>query len=380
MKRRFCAILAAMIVAASLSACNGGKEEDTTTGDKININQEQTTDNSSENTTSGTEDNTENTETPIVDKNSDPGEHSYIQKNDTVYVMNLLNALSFRSGTYEELGGFRNGDALRRIGISEDGRWSKVVVAGVEGYVATRNLTTYSPLDNGFVEHNVTLTADVTLNVRISPTFPEGVDERDDAEVHCNVAGQIFAGNTVTVIAYDEALGWYKIAYTPAEGIVADGYNFEYFVKADASYFVETKEPEPTVEIPEGYKNHSVLGVSFAVPQNFDTSNPTLMIGQAFISVEKTTFSSSYKDDFLTSLTVGQGLNVDQTSVEETTSADGSAVYVVKCVSNPGSSASYDALICIRINETECVNITVTEMGVQTNLVNVIVSTLIVNN
>ena len=138
MKIRFFAILAAVLVAASMASCgNGGKGETTT--DKNNIHIESSSHNDKTTNEETTEKKEETSQKgPQVDRTSDPGEFTYVSQNDTVYVINKINNLPFRSGTFEFLGEFKNGTALQRIGISEDGRWSKVVHNGVEGYVAAQ--------------------------------------------------------------------------------------------------------------------------------------------------------------------------------------------------------------------------------------------------
>lgn len=393
MKRRFLTIFAAILIAASLASCGGNNEEESTSGNKINIDVEETTNSKTGNDTTEaiTEDKEEETtkeqQKPVVDRYSDPGEFTYIDQNDTVYVINKGNVLPFRSGTFEYLGEFKNGTALRRTGISEDGRWSRVVVGGIEGYVATRNITTYNPNSNSFEATDLTLTAATTINVRISPNLPVGIDPTDESEVYINVAGQIFEESVIKVIAYDAVNGWYKIDYTPKEGILTDGFDYEFFIKADKSYFVETKEenateeetteePAPEIVIPEGYTLQSAEGISFALPSNFASFSSNLFIGgnNVMISVLKGEYSDTYKDAFLADL-ASQGLTVT-TSSEESMQIGDATVSVVSCTSGEGVDASNDTLICVRTSETDCVNIIVTEMGAQTDLVEVILNTL----
>ena len=232
MKFRFIVILAALILALSITACgNKNSGEESTTGGTININGEQpgnTTDASS------SDQNAEETTMPVVDRVSDPGEFTYVEKNDTVYVINKLNSVAFR-------GEFKNGDVLQRIAISEDGRWSKVIFNGVEGYIATRNLTSYNPTSNNFEACDLTLTVakDKSVRIRISPEVPTGIDYNDPIEVDFNVAALIGDGQTVKVVASNGE--WYKIEYTPADGVLAAGYNYEFFVKADSTVFVSTQ-------------------------------------------------------------------------------------------------------------------------------------------
>ena len=394
MKKTISMILAALLIAASLASCRGSNEENTTEGNKININTNQTTeendsDITEDNTVEKTEENSSEAETDkVVDKNSDPGEHEYIQQNDIIIVMTPGNVLPFRSGSFEYIGEFTNGTMLRRIAISEDGRWSKIVVGDIEGYVATRNVTTYNPADNGFTEFDTAYTAAVTINVRIYPGFPEGAD---NSESLCNLAGQIAEGSLIEIVAYDETLGWYKINYTPAEGVLSGDYAYEFFIKADDSYFVETKEeetteevtteePEPDVIIPDGYTEHIVHGISFAIPTGFGSfSNGTMLMGGSnkMITISKKDFSESYKNDFTDSL-AKQGLTISSTETDQTTVGE-YTVYIVSCVSNPESSSpSYDSLVCVKTSDTECVNIIITEMGSKSDIVDVIVETLIV--
>ena len=241
MKIRFIAILAALLLAFSITACGNNNTEESTTGDKININGEQS--GNSTNDSNGNQNEETTSGMPVVDRVSDPGDVTYVEKNDTVYVINKLNSVAFRGGKMESLGEFKNGDVLQRTAISEDGRWSKVTFNGVEGYIATRNLTSYNPASNNFesCELTLTVTKDKTINVRISPEVPTGIDYNDPVEVDFNVAGQIFEGHTIKVIAVDNASGWYKIEYTPASGALVAGYNYEFFIKADSSLFVSAQ-------------------------------------------------------------------------------------------------------------------------------------------
>ena len=243
MKIKFFAIIMALILALSITACGNKNNEESTTGQKINIQEDEpkNTQNTTEETSNQNEETT--AKVPTVDRQSDPGEFTYVETNDTVYVINKINSVTFRSGSYAALGEFKNGTALERIAISEDGRWSKVIFNGVEGYVATRNLTSHNPKDNNFEPCDLTLTVtkDKTVNVRISPEIPTGIDTTDEDEVYFNVVAQIFEGFTFKVIAVDSELGWYKIEYAPAAGTLAEGYEYEFFVKANSDYFVSVQ-------------------------------------------------------------------------------------------------------------------------------------------
>ena len=243
MKIRLIAILAAILVTASMASCgNGGKGENTTEKNNINIESNSTNDKTTNEETTEKKEETSQ-KGPTVDRESDPGEFTYVEKVDTVYVINKINSVTFRSGNFAALDEFKNGTVLQRTAISEDGRWSKVTFNGVEGYIATRNLSSYNPESNNFESCDLTLTVakDKTLNVRISPEVPTGIDETDQVELDFNVAGQIFEGFTFKVIAVDNESGWYKIEYTPAEGTLAEGYTYEFFVKANSDYFVSVQ-------------------------------------------------------------------------------------------------------------------------------------------
>ena len=240
MKIKFFAIIMAIILALSITACgNKNNNEDSTTDNKININGEQTGDNAS----NSNQNEEATSDMPVVDRVSDPGDVTYVAKNDTVYVINKLNSVAFRGGKMESLGEFKNGDVLQRTAISEDGRWSKVTFNGVEGYIATRNLSSYNPASNNFEPCDLTLTVakDKTINVRISPEVPTGIDYKDPIELDFNVAGQVSEGYTFKVVASNGE--WYKVEYTPASDALldADEYNYEFFIKIDNSLFVSTQ-------------------------------------------------------------------------------------------------------------------------------------------
>ncbi len=235
MARKILAILLALFIVTSFCACNNG-EENTTDGNTIDISTEDPND-------TGDSDDSD-TETDDTSAGADPGELDYTELTGTVYVVNPSAAVALRDGEYTWLAEVKSGTELQRIAISTNERWSKVIYDGEEVYIATRNLTTYNADDNDFSEVSKTLVAKVAINVRVTPQVPDGT--KNDAESALNVVGQIAVGAEVKVVAEDAELGWYKIEFAPADGFeiaeTVEGYSYEFFIKADPSFFeAETK-------------------------------------------------------------------------------------------------------------------------------------------
>lgn len=226
MSRKLLAILSALLIAASLVACNNGGDEETTDDNKIDINQETGTgDEDSEDETDeyGSEIGSGNVEI------GDPGEYSYDERNETVYVNNPDSAVTLRSATYEAKGSISHGTELKRIGISTDGTnyWSKVVYNDEEYYVASAFLTDIKDADEGFVEVTKTVTlneANVTyLNIRNVPSM------------NSSIIGSFTVGDEIKVVAENTTTGWYKVEFTPhGSNEVAYGY-----MASDAKYYVQ---------------------------------------------------------------------------------------------------------------------------------------------
>ena len=206
----------------ALVACNTGNEEETTGTGSINVPGEGTD-------TDGGEDGSEvETDTPKVEA-GDPGEYTYSECNETVYVNNG-SAVTLRTAEYEAKGSVAHGTGLQRIGLSTDADkyWSKVIYNEEIYYVATQFLTTYNinDIDDGFVAvEKIVVVNDETgsLNIRNIPTFEGSV-----------VVGWAVAGVETKVVAENTTTGWYKVEYKPyGSDEVAYGY-----IKSGADNFV----------------------------------------------------------------------------------------------------------------------------------------------
>ena len=220
MSKKIIAIVAALLIASSLCACddknkNGGGEDNTIDlGTNNGINNP---------TESGSEIGTNKIEI------GDPGEYTYTECDQTVYVNNPDSAVSLRSETYENKGSVPHGTELRRIGLSTDeaNYWSKVIYNEQEYYVATKFLTTLKNADEGFVAvEKIVVVNEQTgsLNIRNLPTFDGSA-----------VIGWAVAGVEIKVVAENTETGWYKIEFVPYGSTeVAYGY-----IASDAKWFVK---------------------------------------------------------------------------------------------------------------------------------------------
>lgn len=235
MSRKLLAILAALLVAASLCACNNNEEEPTDNG-KINVNDETDTkadETDDESDEIGSEIGTGSTEI------GDPGEYSYTECNEVVYINNPASAVTLRSETYEDKGSVPHGTQLTRIGLSKDeaNYWSKVKYNDEEYYVASKFLTTIDANnpDEGFVEGEKTVVVNDktgSLNIRNVPSMES------------TVIGHAIAGADIKVIAENTETGWYKVEFVDATGETSVGYiasNPEYFVKPETEATTETE-------------------------------------------------------------------------------------------------------------------------------------------
>ena len=217
MNRRLLAIISALLISASLCACSGGKEEETT-GNKIEVP-------SREETSSNTETNEQGSQInpPVADKA--PGELEYTAKDGKVYILHENGAVNLRNADGTVFKSFDNGTEFERIAVSKDGEWTKVKYEDKEYYVVTNCVTDLADLDEGFakVEKTLKLKTDA-LSIRMSP------------ETTGRVVGYYNEGDEVKVIAENTTTGWYKVEFTAYGGETTIGY-----VASDAKYY-ETDE------------------------------------------------------------------------------------------------------------------------------------------
>ncbi len=218
--RKFLAILSAILITASLCACNNVGEEETT-GGKINIGEG-----------TGTEEVTdENGSVVKGDENNqydvDPEDATYTDANDTVYIIHPNGAVKLHGEGDTKDTSLKNGSELKRIAISKKDGWSKVIYNEKTYYVVTSCLTTMKNFDEGFVAVDKTLTLAVTsLNIRNTPSMDN------------QIIGYLSADVPVKVIAENTTTGWYKVEFTAYGGETAVGY-----VVSDAKYYT-TETPD----------------------------------------------------------------------------------------------------------------------------------------
>jgi uncharacterized protein YgiM (DUF1202 family) len=227
MARKILAITIALLMAVSLIACTNGNEEESTSGNNtINIPEESTTTTGGNSTETGTE--TGNGGAVIDEK---PGDLTYdaLEAAEDIYVLHQNGAVNLREADNSIFKSVANGTALKRIAISKDGVWSKVLYEGKEYYIVTKAVTTFADVTAGFVATTLTLTSVGSLNVRIAPE----VSEIAGKVTQDNVVGTFEPGDKIKVVAYNEELGWYQVEFDcDYEGPV--------FIRAKAEYFVET--------------------------------------------------------------------------------------------------------------------------------------------
>ncbi|MBR3879639.1 MAG: hypothetical protein IKJ24_05925, partial [Clostridia bacterium] len=161
MIKKILALLLVLLLSVALFACNDNEEETTDDG-KINV---ETNDQTGDET--GNEIETGDVNTEI----GDPGEYSYSERNETVYVNNPDSAVTLRSADYEPMGSIAHGTELKRIGLSTDNAnyWSKVIYEEEEYYIASKFITTIKNPDEGFVEVTKTVVVNEqtgSLNIR----------------------------------------------------------------------------------------------------------------------------------------------------------------------------------------------------------------------
>lgn len=248
MTRKIIAIFAALLLSVSLVACNNEeKTEETTTGTKIEVpttNDETTADKTE---TEETEDKTEETSEPNNSGAKDPGEYTYSDCNDTLYVYIVGGGdLTIRTAEYEYLGTLKHGDKVTRIGLSddEDNYWSKITVGDKVGYVATKYLTNINVLAPAGFD-------DVTKTVNIEP-LTGSLKVRDIPSMNSDILGYVTSEEPVKVIGENTAIGWYKVEIV-VEGKTVIGYianNPEYFVQNEetTTETTETVTEEVTTE------------------------------------------------------------------------------------------------------------------------------------
>lgn len=191
MNRKLIAIFTALLLAASLCACNNGNQgEETTENNKIEIPSGEGT--TAEGTTQKED---EQTTEPQVSADT------FEEVNDTVYILVPTGAANLRTSPSMSASAVAlslvNGTELHRIGINNDG-WSKVTYNEKEYYIKTSCIVSESEM-SGFVAAEGTIKVTGNFNVRIAPNTAN------------DPIGNFAEGDTFEVIAVNETSGWYKI-------------------------------------------------------------------------------------------------------------------------------------------------------------------------
>ena len=245
MTKRVTALLLAGLILMSAAACSNdgkGDESESTSGDGLTISTNlMETDTETDADTVENETTEQETNAPTTDSNINEENPSWTEKDCTVVVV-TKSVLSVRKGTStdsEKLGEVKDGTMLTSDAYSEN--WYRVSYKATEdseaviGYVSKKYVVEHNQeLMDSFEECNeqVTIVAEISLNVRRYPDWDEAKDKND------LVCGSLKNGTVVTCVA--KADGWYKVQVkTTAEGQVdmKDGTETrEYYISANPKY------------------------------------------------------------------------------------------------------------------------------------------------
>ncbi len=231
MSRKLLVILSALLIAASLCACNNEGEKNTE--DTINNGVE----NTEKESTTSEEDETDENGSQIINPGIDemPEDLEYTEKNDTVYILHPNGAVKLHG--YDDVAdtSLVNGTELKRTGINEENGWSRVVYNEETYYVVSSCLTTLSDLDSDFtVVNKIAVLADgvASLNVRNAPSMDN------------HVVGYVYADTDIVIVAENTEDGWYKVEFTPyGSETVAYGY-----IVSDAKYYKSVESVTDSTE------------------------------------------------------------------------------------------------------------------------------------
>ena len=233
----FTALLLTASVAATVTACSKKGGGNTTSTGKVDI-----PSGSGENVETNVEtrqDGTDESGNPIYVPSTeigDPGEYSYTECDETVYVNNPGSEVTLRSAEYKAMGSVKHGTKLQRTGISTDeaNYWTKVVYNGETYYMASKFITTMKDPTEGFESVEKTVRIDPktgSLNIRNIPSM-EGY-----------IIGHAVSGVDIKVVGENTTTGWYKIQFINADNVQSTGY-----IASDAKYFEQSDAEESEAE------------------------------------------------------------------------------------------------------------------------------------
>ena len=376
MTRKLIAILTALLLTASLCACNDTPDdEETTSGKTIIIQTEETSDTETESATESAEETSSETETEDTDEIQNPDYYTYteLETPETVYVLSATGAATLRAGDYTIITSLANGAELERIGISNGGNgfWSQVVYEEQTCYIASHLITALADLDEGFTEVTKTLTkADGSLKIRMAP------------DMNSEVIGYISAGEEISVIA--ESAEWYKIEFVPYGATEkATGY-----IVANPEYF----EPEINIEVPDGYAAYIDGTIAFAYPEDWvnlaeseqmkldiTTGDNYSVIYEAYTEDFEIYFTLT--DDIFAEVFVPMyasiGYNVTDYSVSQETKGE-TKVAVISFTNTVEDQVMYQTQYVFVVNTNKVCTLTVTEVSADTTIAEDLYASLII--
>ncbi len=221
----------ALIVAASLVACNNEEEDPTEeptntateTGTEVDTSEKETDEEGSEIGTGAPAD------------SSVPGELDYVESIGTVYILHKNSAVNLRNADNTIFKSFNNGTELQKIAVSTNGDWTKVLYEGEEYYIISSGVTTLANLDAGFEDVDMTLViAAESLKIRIAPDYenthePIGFYQKGDE-------AKVIGINTT-----NPEEPWYKVEFVAYDGETKTGY-----VSAASKHYVQDETEAAT--------------------------------------------------------------------------------------------------------------------------------------
>ncbi len=316
MRRKLLVILSALLIAASLSACNNEGEK-ITEDTSANITAENT---EKESTTEEEETNEDGSQvTPPAEVDSkNPGEYTYDEVNDKIYVLAPSGALNLRTADYVIKTSVKTGTELQRTGVSTDGVWSRVSYNDETLYVNNKYTTKLADLDAGFTAVEKTLVSVGSLKIHIAP------EEDFDWQIEVKIIGWFTEGDEVKVVAVNEETGYYKVEFTPyGSDTTTFGYvtsNEKYFEDevvdsgdtASGKFTVENM----TVTLTKDFASQDISGYTAVF---IDEEN----VVSVFVLQEKFSSLEGFEDWSLEQYATALKSNISASDVSETKVEDG---------------------------------------------------------